>query len=411
MANPFMIQPGGDFGQQLSGLGQAIGEFGRQRQAKQRFNEVRGAMTDAWQSGDSDKIAQLMIDYPEARQTIEVLIPFRDKESKEQGLTTYRSVLGQKENPQEAVNFLQRRVDYLDSRGIDSSHTKRDLDQLQSAMASGADTAPIFSAMENAYAALAGPQEWESYKAQSGYGASKVGAQQILPDGTIIQSTAMGPVVFSSEGKRLSGAEAAKAVKSAQEYGVKVESAKAGGRRRGGLEAELELKPDVAGKTKTAEAEAAANVAAKGEAMDQLAVAESLIPVYDDMIAQIDAGANTSALADLAPTVQDSTRQFQQGARKLGLGVISSTTFGALSEAELKLAMETAVPKLSAPEMRKWLEKKRDAQRKLADQMYEYTMHLEGGGTRAEWLKMQRDIKKGSQESKPSGNAVNWGDL
>lgn len=171
MANPFYVQPGGDFGQQLSGLGQAIGEFGRQRQAKQRFNEVREAMQSAWESGDSDQISQLMINYPEARQTMEVLIPFRDQESKKQGLETYRNVLSLKDNPQEAVNSLQRRVDYLDSRGIDSSHTKRDLDALQSAVAAGGDAAPVFSAMENAYAALASPQEWESYKSQSGYGA------------------------------------------------------------------------------------------------------------------------------------------------------------------------------------------------------------------------------------------------
>lgn len=142
-------------------------------------------------------------------------------------------------------------------------------------------------------------------------------------------------------------------------------------------------------------------VKAADEAASQALEAEAGLPVYDQMIAEIDAGAQTSALAQYFPTVQDATRRFEQGARQLGLGVISATTFGALSETELKVAMETAVPKLSPPAMRKWLEDKRNAQAKLAQQMHEYAQHLEEGGTKVQWIRKQRDIRKAMKDEQP----------
>ena len=61
----------------------------------------------------------------------------------------------------------------------------------------------------------------------------------------------------------------------------------------------------------------------------------------------------------------------------MGLDVIGSVTFGALSEDELRLAMETAVPRnLDEPQLRDWLIKKRDAQQKVRVALIEQARFL-----------------------------------
>ncbi len=133
--------------------------------------------------------------------------------------------------------------------------------------------------------------------------------------------------------------------------------------------------------------------------------------IYDQMIRSIDEGAGIGRVNQLFPTIRSATAQFEQAAKNLGLRVISSTTFGALSEGELRLAMETAVPPISDPvEMRDYLVRKRAAQEKLADQMLAYIDHLRGGGTADSWISLQAKIRKerggadsGSQQ--PNGAA------
>lgn len=198
---------------------------------------------------------------------------------------------------------------------------------------------------------------------------------------------------------KVSGALDAEAKRQATAYGLKVG---AGLDERLGKEPELKsaitqaeqdvklaTTPEIERKT----LEAKDRAAASAEAVDKVMSIESGLSIYDNMIAEIDNGANTDAFTAWTPTIKDSTRRFEQGARELGLGVISNTTFGALSDAELRLAMETAVPLLQPKAMRQLLIDKKAAQQKLADSMYEYALFLDGGGTKAEWLKQQRALK------------------
>ena len=73
---------------------------------------------------------------------------------------------------------------------------------------------------------------------------------------------------------------------------------------------------------------------------------------------------------NLAPTTRAATARFESMANKLGIQVINSATFGALSEKELKLALDTAVPRdLGAAEMREFLDSKIAAQEKLLTEL------------------------------------------
>lgn len=142
---------------------------------------------------------------------------------------------------------------------------------------------------------------------------------------------------------------------------------------------------------------------------DNIVKLEGSLNVYDKMIKEVDAGATTSDWAKWTPTFKESTKRFRNLANQLGLDVISSATFGALSEGEMNLAMETAVPPLEPKEMRQWLIDKKTAQEKLVDQLYEYADYLDQGGTKAGWLRKQRELKKeksSAGQAYPEGTVI-----
>lgn len=126
----------------------------------------------------------------------------------------------------------------------------------------------------------------------------------------------------------------------------------------------------------------------------------------DKAIAAIDAGAKTGALQRFAPTVRASTAELEQIQNLLALDVLNSATFGALSEKELEVVKDTAMPdKLSPPELRKWLELRKSGEQKLKAYFKEQINHLDQGGTVASFLRM-KDREQGAtgttQEEAPT---------
>ena len=110
------------------------------------------------------------------------------------------------------------------------------------------------------------------------------------------------------------------------------------------------------------------------EAAKVFAAAEGIsgqINRVEGIISQLEEGAVTGWIANNFPTFNKATAQLEQLANQLGLDIIASVTFGALSEAELKLAMDTAVPRSLGPaELKKWALSKAAAQRKLRNELY-----------------------------------------
>ena len=98
------------------------------------------------------------------------------------------------------------------------------------------------------------------------------------------------------------------------------------------------------------------------------------------------------------------------------LDVISATTFGALSEGELRLAMNTAVPlNLEPKALKKWLQDKKKAQQKLGSELYKMATTLgKGKTTIAEYLEQNNYSaapQQATQPAQPDTNVINWADL
>jgi hypothetical protein len=125
-----------------------------------------------------------------------------------------------------------------------------------------------------------------------------------------------------------------------------------------------------------------------GQAFAEVGKIKKNIGNIDDAIKAIDAGANTGVIASKLPNITAASVQLANIRNTLGLDVIGSVTFGALSEGELNLALDTALPTNLAPkDLRKYLVDKKTAQTKLAGYLSEQATYLsKKGNSLAGWL-------------------------
>lgn len=121
----------------------------------------------------------------------------------------------------------------------------------------------------------------------------------------------------------------------------------------------------------------------------------------------VEEGADTGPLVSKMPTLRSASRKLKTIQSKLGLNVVGSVTFGALSKGELDLALSTALPtELDGPELVDWIDRKIVAQEKLSENLGLAADYLSvPGNTRAGWRKEVKKMKKGP----PKGiDAEDW---
>jgi hypothetical protein len=147
------------------------------------------------------------------------------------------------------------------------------------------------------------------------------------------------------------------------------------------------------------------------EYFDQLGNIERNIANFNEAIQLIDDGAETGAIASKLPSVKAASVKLDNVIGRLGLDVIGNTTFGALSEAELKFALDTAGPgKLDGPELRQWFVDKRDAQEKLSSYISNAIQFLNIPGNSLADLQAAAPRQNAQDAPKASGatNAKGW---
>jgi len=94
----------------------------------------------------------------------------------------------------------------------------------------------------------------------------------------------------------------------------------------------------------------------------------------------VEGGASTGIMQKYIPSFDAATSEFRAISNRLGIAVISTATFGALSEGELKLAMETGFPQdLQGPELITWIDAKIAAQTKMKNSLYSKARSLTNG--------------------------------
>ena len=142
-------------------------------------------------------------------------------------------------------------------------------------------------------------------------------------------------------------------------------------------------------RTKFAEMTGASRAKTIDKSFESVEKINANIRNLDKAISAIDAGASTGAIVSrFTPTLRKSTVALEQVQAALGLDVVGSVSFGALSEGELNLALATALPtKLPAKELKQWIIDRQTAQGKLRDYYSEQIDFLDQGGTVAGFLR------------------------
>ena len=172
------------------------------------------------------------------------------------------------------------------------------------------------------------------------------------------------------------------------------------------LEAEAKSKIDVATQEAALQGQTAAVKAAvaKGSKIfDKIQPIGLAISNYDEAIAAIDAGAETGVVDSLLPSFKKASIQLDNVVKRLGLDVVGNTTFGALSESELKFALKAAIPdNLQPADLKEWLIAKRNAQQKVKARVEEAAAFLsEGTNTIKDWIEVDaaRQLNTANQQT------------
>jgi hypothetical protein len=224
-------------------------------------------------------------------------------------------------------------------------------------------------------------------RAEAGVGGSdKVQSSKVTPDGTTIVVMKNGTTkVISALGEELKGQSRADAIKASEEFGATTQGTRAQARGVGELTAKQ-----------------------VGQAFAEVGKIKRNIGNIDEAIAAIDAGANTGVIASKLPNINAASIQLANVRNQLGLDVIGSVTFGALSEGELNLALDTALPSTLAPkDLRVYLQNKKTAQTKLAGYLSKQATYLQKpGNTLAGWLEKVENEGTSTPSQLPSGVTV-----
>lgn len=109
-------------------------------------------------------------------------------------------------------------------------------------------------------------------------------------------------------------------------------------------------------------------------------------------------GGKSGPFQQYLPAFDEATASLRQAANQLGIDIINSATFGALSEAELKLALQTGLPtQLDEEQLKKHIQRKVAAQVKLRDELVKQARMLASGQMRYSEFINQYQPKGGTE--------------
>ena len=171
-----------------------------------------------------------------------------------------------------------------------------------------------------------------------------------------------------------------------------------------------------------ATAEGTRSVTQREETNTAINMALSQVRENDRFIKLIeDEGASGTIFSTYVPEFlrDNPTIEFNQLARQAGLNVIASVTFGALSKAELELAMDTAVPRFTTNAAAlNYFKRRKEAQLALAAELSGYLNFQRANPGRyvnqyeyeKEWKEQRQEIYDGRAEQRAAANAALGGE-
>ena len=343
--------------------------------AKSNFVDVSKLMRNSAENYDAMKnipIARERKDI-EWQQQQEKYAQLQQKQERETATQKAGTLLGYMEQVKN-VPMAQRRtfIDTIDPeivRGLGVNPD--DFDKLQ------LDDASIDTGIAQLKGALQNSQSQQQVTSRS---------SDSIAGGRIVRQTMSdGSIIYTENGEQIPPGEVSQRIDAAESSYNQSQRDLYSNRRTGANDADLQGKPAIQSAVKTAEREATGAQDYIKDAVPKIASIRQNITNYDEVIREIDNGASTGYIQSKLPSFSDASTSLENLRGRLGLDVIGATTFGALSESELKFALATALPDTKDPqELKQWVIRKKDAQEKAAEAMENAVAFLNDGNSLAD---------------------------
>ena len=124
---------------------------------------------------------------------------------------------------------------------------------------------------------------------------------------------------------------------------------------------------------------------ARGEALKKLSNLESQAGSLNEAVQALDNGARSGVIQQYLPAWTAATASLKEAANRLGLDIVSATTFGALSKGELDLSLRTALDITLPPaELRELISKKIRVIEKAKGELLNAILYLSSEGATVE---------------------------
>ena len=123
------------------------------------------------------------------------------------------------------------------------------------------------------------------------------------------------------------------------------------------------------------------------DSYDQMSTIRANIDTLEDAKRALESGAKTGYFQQFLPDISRSATELANVKNRLGLDVVSSVTFGALSESELNMALNTALPtNMDEDYLKGWVQERIDAKKKLLTNLQEVTSFFARGNSIGDWM-------------------------
>lgn len=406
--NPFYIEPAKwDFGSLGKGLGHVI----KSAKAKRKREE----MVDILKSDDPARIKDFMIENPQLKDEFDDTFGYTNEMTKEIATNSYVNALSTLEagkrddgsyDPaavKQAEEVMQQGVEGVTRFGGRPVFMQQDLDAI------GEDPARMVNAVRTGLL-ITNPDAYDSVYGAAGKDSFSMGSQEMFKDD-------VGNIFFGAAiGDRRRGTLEAKTTPLVPGTEPVGKLTPAGGAYGQTAQENLE--------TATEKYRLQQDEKSRSTLIDnyrqQSSASITELRELDNIINAIDSGADTGVFVNYFPTTTRATAELFQAARRLGLNIIQNTTFGALSAAEMKLAMETAVPTgLDEAGLRVWATNKKEKIYKLQNEINSAISHIEAGGSVQDWTAQRTRVRQAADQginvgakrrNKTTGQVEEWRD-
>jgi hypothetical protein len=367
---------------QLQGLQanqQVMNQQSEQQQAQQdqlnKQNQARSEGAELLKNGTPDQIAEFGMLNPVVMKDFIANAQFKDQQAIGSRVKYAQDVLSGSVDPRKAIEARVREVELSggDASGLRTTMALSDEDIIKAAEK---DLAVINPKAFSSYRKATGQPKDESLPAEA------VAFNDLIKD-------------FSPKEQSL-----AKRVKAGLK-GRAVSNAVMTGIGDGSINKYSEALSKIKQEGKFAEMTGASRAKAIDSGIDKISKIDVGLSNIDAAIQAVNDGAGTGAIEKMFPSLTAASVALDNIQGKMALDVIGAVTFGALSQGELDLARNVALPTgLDSPELIKHLQDKKVAQTKLRDYYNEQIQFLDQGGTVAGFMRQKERGNSSQVEQK-----------